>query len=67
MLEAVNSKRRRYDPVKYMMNGRELRREAREAAERSALTGDQVLEKLKRLGARIIDNRKVANSGINQR
>lgn len=57
MVEAVNSKRRRYDPVRWMMGGAELRRRAREEAERELPSGDELLMKIRRLGVRVIDNR----------
>jgi hypothetical protein len=57
MVAAVNSKRRKFDPLKYMMNGAELRRRAREAAERELPSGDELLTKIRRLGVRVIDNR----------
>jgi len=43
--------------MRYMMNGAELRRRAREAAERELPTGDELLARIKRLGVRVIDNR----------
>ena len=58
MVAAVKSKRRKYDPVRYMMNGAELKRRAREAAEHDLPTGDELLQKMRRLGVRLIDNRK---------
>jgi hypothetical protein len=61
MLAAVNSKSRRYDPLKYMARGEELRRRARsEAAERRPLTGEEVLARFKRFGVPIIDQRQKA-------
>jgi hypothetical protein len=57
MVSAVNSKRRKYDPVRYMANGAELKRRAREAAERELPSGDELLQKIRRLGVRVIDNR----------
>lgn len=61
MVAAVNSKRRKYDPMKYMANGAELKRRAREAVEKELPTGDELLAKICRLGVPIIDNR--ANKG----
>jgi hypothetical protein len=58
MVAAVNSKRRKYDPMRYMMNGAELKRRAREAAERDLPSGDELLRKIQRLGVRVIDNRQ---------
>lgn len=57
MVEAVNSKRHRYDPMKFMANGAELKRRAREASERELPSGDDVLAKIRRLGVPIIDKR----------
>ena len=57
MVAGVNSKHRKYDPVKYMANGAELKRRAREAAERELPSGDELLMKIRRLGVRVIDNR----------
>lgn len=59
MVSAVNSKRGRYEPMKYMANGRELMREQaeRRARRHEPLTGDQVLERLRALGVPIIDKR----------
>ena len=57
MVSAVNSKRHKYDPMRFMMNGAELRRRAREAAERELPSGDELLTKMLRLGVRVIDNR----------
>jgi len=57
MVAAVNSKRRKYDPVKFMMNGADIRRRSREAAERELPSGDELLLKIRRLGVRVIDNR----------
>ena len=58
MLSAINSKRHKYDPMQYMVNGAELKRRAREEAERQVLDGDELLAKMRRLGVRIIDNRQ---------
>jgi len=57
MVQAVNSKRRKYDPVHFMMNGAEMKRRAREAVERALPSGDELLQKIRRLGVRVIDNR----------
>jgi len=63
MVQAVNSKRRKYDPMQFMMNGAELKRRARPLRERELPTGDELLMKIRRLGVRVIDNRgKGANS-----
>lgn len=58
ILVAVNSKRRNYDPLKYMANGAEIRRRAREAAEQRVLTGDELIARMKRMGFPVIDNRQ---------
>jgi hypothetical protein len=59
MLAAVNSKQRRYDPLRYMARGAELKRRARSeaAAQLRPLTGDEVLARFKQLGMRVIDQR----------
>lgn len=58
MLSAINSKKHRYDPMKYMANGAELKRRAAEARERELPTGDELLAKMRRLGVQIIDTRQ---------
>lgn len=58
MLAAVNSKRRRYDPMRYMANGAELKRRAREAAEAHVPSGDELLARMMRLGWPIVDKRR---------
>jgi len=58
MLAAVNSKQRRYDPVRFMSGGDELRRASAEArANREPMTGDQILARFRQLGVQIIDKR----------
>lgn len=59
MLVAVNSKRQKYQPAKWMLNGKELMREARER--RKPLTGEECLERFRRLGVPIIDMRQKAS------
>jgi len=56
MIAAVNSKQNRYDPLRYMMNGRGLKQQQRAASK--GMTGDQILTRFKQLGVRVIDNRK---------
>ena len=59
MLAAVNSKRGKYEPYKWMRNGAELQRRAKAAAgERQPMTGDQVLARFRQLGVPIVDNRQ---------
>lgn len=61
MLAAVNSKREKYQPVKWMANGRELMRQAAERrAAREPMTGEQVIEQMRALGVPIIDQRRRA-------
>jgi hypothetical protein len=59
MVSAVNSKRGRYEPMKYMANGRELMRERaeRRARRHEPLTGDQIIARARALGVPIIDKR----------
>lgn len=58
MLAAVNSKKGRYEPVKYMMNAKALARQAEEArAEREPMTGDEILRRMRQIGVRIVDLR----------
>jgi hypothetical protein len=56
MLAAVNSKRKQYDPMRYMMNGRALKQQRARRAEQP-MTGDQVLARIRQLGVPVIDNR----------
>jgi len=65
MVAAVNSKSRKYDPVRYMLNGAELKREAREASVKRMPTGEELLSQMRRLGVRIIDKRQGAKDGRN--
>lgn len=63
MLAAVNGKRHKYEPVKYMMNGKALARQMREAREkREPMTGEQVIQRLRQLGVPIIDLRSQSRS-----
>ena len=58
MVAAVNSKHGKYDPVKYMMNGKALRRRAQEEREaREPLSGDEVLARFRAIGWPVIDQR----------
>jgi hypothetical protein len=58
MLAAVNSKRGRYDPVRYMAGGRELMRERAERQRaREPLSGDEIVSRMRALGVPIIDKR----------
>ena len=64
MVAAVNSKHGKYDPVKYMMNGKALRRRAQEEREeREPMSGDEVLARFKAIGWPVIDKRE--NKGDN--
>jgi hypothetical protein len=64
MLRAVHSKRGRYEPVKYMLNGRALAREMREAREeREPMTGEQIIQRFRQLGVPIIDKRRLITDG----
>jgi hypothetical protein len=56
MLAAVNSKKEKYQPVKWMANGGELMRKTR--AEKEPPTGDEIMAAFKRSGIPIIDRRK---------
>jgi len=59
MLAAINSKGEKYDPVKWMQDGREIKRKAAaERANREAPTGDQILAQLKAAGVPVIDRRR---------
>jgi hypothetical protein len=58
IVAATHSKRPKYDPVRWMANGAELKRRAREAVERELPTGDELLTRMKSLGVQIIDNRQ---------
>jgi hypothetical protein len=63
MLVAVNSKKRRYEPLKWVMDKRTARERVREAERRrEPMTGEQILDRFRSLGVPIIDNRK--NKGI---
>jgi hypothetical protein len=63
MLVAVNSKHGKYEPRKYMMNGKRLQERAeRDRREREPMTGEQVLARFRQLGVRVIDKRKGAVS-----
>ena len=42
--------------MRYMANGAELKRRARETVEKELPTGDELLAKIRRLGVPIIDN-----------
>lgn len=68
MLVAVNSKRGRYEPIRYMANGAEIAaaraRAAAERAEREPLTGGEVLAAFRAAGMKINDKRK--NKGMTQ-
>jgi hypothetical protein len=55
MVAAVRSKRGKYDPVKYMMNAKEIRAKAQR--EREPMTGDEILAKLKAIGYPVLDMR----------
>lgn len=59
MLAAVNSKHGRYDPLRYMLNGRGIKAEQRaKTREREPMTGDALLRRIQQLGIQVIDNRK---------
>jgi DNA-binding IclR family transcriptional regulator len=63
MVEAVNSKRGRYEPVKWMANGRALMREqAEKRARRQGMGGDEILARMRALGVPIIDKRSGAKA-----
>lgn len=55
MLVAVNSKHGKYEPRKYMIDGKRLAERA--AAKREPMTGEQVLQRFRQLGVPIIDMR----------
>jgi hypothetical protein len=56
MLVAVNSKRGKYEPRKYMLNAKRLAEKA-ESIKREPMTGEQVLARFRQLGVPIIDKR----------
>lgn len=56
MVAATNTKKEKYQPAKWMANGAAI---ARRAAERKEpMTGEEIVEQFKRMGVRVIDNRK---------
>ena len=58
MLVAVNSKHGKYEPRKYMIDGKRLAERAeRDRREREPMTGEQVLQRFRQLGVPIIDKR----------
>jgi hypothetical protein len=57
MLVAVNSKRGKYEPRKYMINGKRLAEQERERERREPMTGDEVLARFRQIGMPIIDLR----------
>lgn len=64
MLAAVNSKHGRYEPVKYMMDGKALARQAREARDkREGLSGEQVIGRIRAMGWPVIDLRAHKGGG----
>jgi len=65
MLAALNSKRLKYDPVRYMANREEMeRRAAAERAARPPMTGEQILDRFRALGVPIIDKRVKPSGAI---
>lgn len=58
MLVAVNSKHGKYEPMKYMANGKALAERARdEQTERRPATADDLIAQFRRAGVPIIDKR----------
>ena len=57
MVEAVNSKKGKYDPMKFMANGKALAERAREERSHEPMQGDEILRKLRMFGVPIIDKR----------
>lgn len=57
MLAAVNSKKGKYEPTRYMVNGKALAERAREQTEREPMQGDEILRRLRMFGVPIIDKR----------
>jgi hypothetical protein len=65
MLAAVNSKKGKYEPMKYMANGKALAERAREEqAEREPISGDEIIAQLRRAGVQIIDKRAKRSEAI---
>lgn len=58
MLAAVNSKREKYQPMKWMAGGKELMRQAQQrAVEKEPPTGDDILAAFQKMGIPVIDRR----------
>lgn len=58
MLVAVNGKRGKYEPMKWMLNGRDMQRERAERVKRrEGMTGEEVMARFAALGVPIIDKR----------
>jgi hypothetical protein len=63
MLDAVNSKKGKYEPMKYMMNARALAERAREE-QAEPMAGEEIIARFRQAGVQIIDKRAKGSEAI---
>jgi hypothetical protein len=63
MLAAVNSKKGKYEPMKYMANGKALAERAREE-QAEPMAGEEIIARFRQAGVQIIDKRAKRSEAI---